>query len=205
MAQDPRQRLIEALPKARPGGSSPRSRTQGAPGAWSSRSRIRITPPLRAQAELHLHIEGTLEPAMMLDLSRRNGLAHTLPFTTLAEAQAAYNFKDLQARARRCPAARSSSSLHPQAIPGWLPMCWFRCARLVSACWLAPQEFLDLYYRGSAAALVTRQARPCWSWLCLVAAAETAVMAGHLDLWLLAAPAVTRSFLCQSAAPDAAV
>ena len=72
--------------------------------------------PLRCvpQAELHLHIEGTLEPGMLLRLSERNKLTHSLPFRTLEEAKAAYNFKNLQ-------------------------------------------QFLDLYYEGSAAALVTQQ------------------------------------------------
>jgi adenosine deaminase len=46
------------------------------------------------KAELHLHIEGTLEPELMLELARRNGVR--LPFATVAEARAAYEFSDLQ-------------------------------------------------------------------------------------------------------------
>lgn len=46
-------------------------------------------------AELHLHIEGTLEPELIMELAARNGLA--LPFPTLAELRAQYEFTDLQA------------------------------------------------------------------------------------------------------------
>ena len=46
------------------------------------------------KAELHIHIEGSLEPEMMLELSRRNGVA--LPFKTVEEARAAYSFTRLQ-------------------------------------------------------------------------------------------------------------
>ncbi len=46
------------------------------------------------KAELHVHIEGTLEPEMMLDLARRNGLA--LPYASVEEARGAYDFADLQ-------------------------------------------------------------------------------------------------------------
>lgn len=46
------------------------------------------------KAELHVHIEGTLEPAMMLELAERNGLR--LPYASLAEIEAAYDFGCLQ-------------------------------------------------------------------------------------------------------------
>jgi adenine deaminase len=46
------------------------------------------------KAELHLHIEGTLEPEMMFDLAARNGI--DLPFATVDEVRAAYEFSDLQ-------------------------------------------------------------------------------------------------------------
>jgi adenosine deaminase len=46
------------------------------------------------KAELHLHIEGTLEPEMAFELAGRNGVA--LPCATVAELRAAYAFKDLQ-------------------------------------------------------------------------------------------------------------
>jgi adenosine deaminase len=46
------------------------------------------------KAELHVHIEGTLEPEMMFEMGRRNGV--TLPFANLDEIRAAYEFTDLQ-------------------------------------------------------------------------------------------------------------
>ena len=45
------------------------------------------------KAELHLHLEGTLEPEMMFALAQRNGLA--LPYSDVAEVKAAYDFTDL--------------------------------------------------------------------------------------------------------------
>jgi adenine deaminase len=46
------------------------------------------------KAELHLHIEGTLEPEMLLALGRRNGV--DLPCSTAEECRAKYRFHDLQ-------------------------------------------------------------------------------------------------------------
>lgn len=46
------------------------------------------------KAELHLHIEGTLEPEMLLELGRRNGV--DLPCSTAEECRAQYRFNDLQ-------------------------------------------------------------------------------------------------------------
>jgi adenosine deaminase len=46
------------------------------------------------KVELHLHIEGTLEPEMMFRLAERNGI--TLPFASVQEVRAAYEFTDLQ-------------------------------------------------------------------------------------------------------------
>ena len=46
------------------------------------------------KAELHLHIEGTLEPEMLLELGRRNGI--DLPCDTPDECRATYHFGDLQ-------------------------------------------------------------------------------------------------------------
>ena len=45
------------------------------------------------KAELHLHIEGTLEPELKLELAERNGVR--LPYATAAEARSAYAFDDL--------------------------------------------------------------------------------------------------------------
>lgn len=46
------------------------------------------------KAELHLHIEGSLEPELMFELGRRNGI--DLPFKTVEEVRAAYAFSNLQ-------------------------------------------------------------------------------------------------------------
>ena len=46
------------------------------------------------KAELHLHIEGTLEPEMMIALAQRNGVA--LPYATVEAARQAYRFGSLQ-------------------------------------------------------------------------------------------------------------
>ena len=46
------------------------------------------------KAELHLHIEGTLEPDMMFSLASRNNV--TLPFADVDAVRAAYSFTDLQ-------------------------------------------------------------------------------------------------------------
>ncbi|MBI1197761.1 MAG: adenosine deaminase [Phenylobacterium sp.] len=46
------------------------------------------------KAELHLHIEGSLEPEQMFEFGRRNGVA--LPFRTVEEVRAAYAFGNLQ-------------------------------------------------------------------------------------------------------------
>jgi adenosine deaminase len=46
------------------------------------------------KAELHLHIEGTLEPELMFEIAAKNGLP--LPFESIAEARQAYHFTDLQ-------------------------------------------------------------------------------------------------------------
>ena len=46
------------------------------------------------KAELHLHIEGTLEPKMMFDLAEKNG--YELPFPDLNAVKAAYEFDNLQ-------------------------------------------------------------------------------------------------------------
>lgn len=46
------------------------------------------------KAELHCHIEGTLEPEMMFDLANRNGI--DLRFTSVEAVRDAYQFSDLQ-------------------------------------------------------------------------------------------------------------
>ena len=46
------------------------------------------------KAELHLHIEGTLEPELMFALAGRNGIR--LPYASVEEVRAAYRFSNLQ-------------------------------------------------------------------------------------------------------------
>ena len=46
------------------------------------------------KAELHIHIEGSLEPAMMFQLAERNGVA--LPYPDIESIANAYNFSCLQ-------------------------------------------------------------------------------------------------------------
>lgn len=46
------------------------------------------------KAELHLHIEGSLEPELMMALAQRNGIE--LPYKTVDEIRAAYEFSNLQ-------------------------------------------------------------------------------------------------------------
>jgi adenosine deaminase len=46
------------------------------------------------KAELHVHIEGTLEPELLIELARRNGVA--LPTAEADELRAAYQFTSLQ-------------------------------------------------------------------------------------------------------------
>ena len=51
---------------------------------------IRKTP----KAELHLHIEGTLEPDHMFALAKRNKIQ--IPFTNINDVKSAYNFSNLE-------------------------------------------------------------------------------------------------------------
>ncbi|MEL1264121.1 adenosine deaminase [Pseudoxanthomonas putridarboris] len=46
------------------------------------------------KAELHMHIEGSLEPDMMFALAKRNGVE--LPFASVEQVRAAYRFSGLQ-------------------------------------------------------------------------------------------------------------
>jgi adenosine deaminase len=51
---------------------------------------IRLLP----KAELHLHIEGSLEPELMFQLAQRNGI--TLKYTSIESLREAYKFEQLQ-------------------------------------------------------------------------------------------------------------
>ena len=46
------------------------------------------------KAELHIHIEGSLEPELMFDIARRNGIA--LRYKSVDDLRSAYEFTDLQ-------------------------------------------------------------------------------------------------------------
>ena len=46
------------------------------------------------KAELHLHIEGTLEPEQMFELAKRNNIQ--IPFKKINEVKKAYNFSNLE-------------------------------------------------------------------------------------------------------------
>ena len=51
---------------------------------------IKKTP----KAELHLHIEGTLEPDLLFRLAKKNNIQ--IPFSNVDEIKSAYNFKNLE-------------------------------------------------------------------------------------------------------------
>ncbi len=53
-----------------------------------------IDPLTLPKAELHLHIEGTLEPELMFELARRNGVR--LPYADAEAVRRAYRFTNLQ-------------------------------------------------------------------------------------------------------------
>ena len=68
------------------------------------------------KAELHLHIEGTLEPELMLELAARNGVS--LPYASVDDVREALEFEDLK---------------------GFLDVYYDACAVLVTE-----QDFFDL-------------------------------------------------------------
>jgi adenosine deaminase len=59
-------------------------------GELASREFLAAMP----KAELHMHIDGALSPAMMFELGQRNQIA--LPYKSVAEIEAAYQFTNLQ-------------------------------------------------------------------------------------------------------------
>jgi adenosine deaminase len=46
------------------------------------------------KAELHIHIEGTFEPELIMEIASRNNI--TLPYDSIEELKSKYNFKNLQ-------------------------------------------------------------------------------------------------------------
>lgn len=61
-----------------------------APDTQSIKAYVRDLP----KAELHLHVEGTLEPELALQLAHKHRVR--LPYASVAELHAAYDFADLQ-------------------------------------------------------------------------------------------------------------
>jgi len=65
--------------------------------AWSSFTAMTDLDAFIAglpKAELHMHIEGSLEPELMFALAERNGIE--IPFASVEEVRAAYSFSNLQ-------------------------------------------------------------------------------------------------------------
>ena len=68
--------------------------------AWTGEAEANVAMDLDGflsglpKAELHMHIEGSLEPEMMFTLARRNRIS--IPFKDAAEVRAAYRFSRLQ-------------------------------------------------------------------------------------------------------------
>ena len=58
------------------------------------RDRLRALLRAMPKAELHIHIEGSLEPELIFALAKRNGV--TLPYASVEALRAAYAFTDLQ-------------------------------------------------------------------------------------------------------------
>ena len=67
-----------------------------APDSVNTIARERLPALLRAmpKAELHIHIEGSLEPELIFALAQRNGVS--IPYASVEALRAAYAFTDLQ-------------------------------------------------------------------------------------------------------------
>src|SRR4051794_36093816 len=64
--------------------------------AGSKTLTIELTELLRAmpKAELHIHIEGSLEPELIFEMAKRNGVA--IPYASVEDLRKAYAFTNLQ-------------------------------------------------------------------------------------------------------------
>ena len=60
----------------------------------TDRERLHALLRKMPKAELHIHIEGSLEPELIFGLAQRNGVA--LPYPSVEALRAAYAFTDLQ-------------------------------------------------------------------------------------------------------------
>ena len=74
------------------------------------------------KAELHLHLEGTLEPDLKLALARKNGV--DIGQSTVEEVRATYQFNDLRPTPRAASPSRRSSAatIAPSSRPA-RPAC----------------------------------------------------------------------------------
>ena len=63
------------------------------------RERLRALLRQMPKAELHMHVEGSLEPELIFKLAQRNGVA--LPYASVDALRAAYAFAGRAARSRR--------------------------------------------------------------------------------------------------------
>lgn len=67
------------------------------------------------KSELHIHLEGSLEPDLMFRLAKRNGIA--LPYANVESLRAAYDFNNLQDfldlyyRGARCSCRKKISTI----------------------------------------------------------------------------------------------
>lgn len=58
------------------------------------KARLKALARALPKAELHLHIEGSLEPELLFELARRNQI--DIPFATIEDVRQAYEFSELQ-------------------------------------------------------------------------------------------------------------
>ena len=101
--------------------------------------RDRLPALLRAmpKAELHLHVEGSLEPELIFALAQRNGVA--LPYPDVEALRAAYAFTDLQSFLDIYYAG-ASVLLHE---PDFFDMAWAYLVRAASENVLHAEIFFD--------------------------------------------------------------